>query len=116
LEPGSQKILFHSHCHQKALTGNKAPVQLLSQIPGSEVIPLDSGCCGLAGSFGYETNHYEISQAVGERKLLPAVRALGSDGVVVTSGFSCRQQIAHFTDVRAHSPMTLLDSLTRRLN
>jgi FAD/FMN-containing dehydrogenase/Fe-S oxidoreductase len=116
LEPGTQKILFHGHCHQKALTGTKAPVQLLSQIPGSEVIPVDSGCCGLAGSFGYETNHYEISQAVGERKLLPAVRALGSDGVVVTSGFSCRQQIAHFTDVRAHSPMTLLDSLTRHPN
>ena len=113
LEPGTQKILFHSHCHQKALTNTEAPLRLLSQIPGSEVVPLDSGCCGLAGSFGYEIGHYEISQTVGERKLLPAVRELGPDGIIVTSGFSCRQQIAHFTGVQAHSPMTLLDSLTQ---
>ena len=75
----------------------------------SEVIALDSGCCGMAGLFGYE--HYDLSRAIGERRLLPAVRAADADTAVVATGFSCRQQIAHFTGVSAYSPATLLESL-----
>ena len=109
LQSGPAKILVHGHCHQKALEGTGATIALLSAIPECEVISLDSGCCGMAGLFGYE--HYELSQAIGERRLLPAVREAGPDAAVVATGFSCRQQVAHFTGVAAHSPATLLDSL-----
>ena len=88
-------------------------VRLLSRIDGCEVTDLDSGCCGMAGSFGYEREHYDISQAVGERKLLPAVRAREPGTIVVAPGFSCRHQIRHFTGVDALSPMELLGSLLR---
>jgi len=110
LRSGPQQILVHGHCHQKALAGTGATAALLSAIPQCEVVALDSGCCGMAGLFGYE--HYELSRAIGERKLLPAVRDAGPDAAVVATGFSCRQQIAHFTGVAAHSPATLLDTLS----
>ena len=109
LRAGPSQLLVHGHCHQKALQGMGATTALLKAIPGSEVIALDSGCCGMAGLFGYE--HYDLSQAIGERRLLPAVRQAGSDAKVVATGFSCRQQIAHFTGTAAHSPATLLLSL-----
>jgi Fe-S oxidoreductase len=107
------KVLLHTHCHQKALTGTGAAIKLLARIPGCEVIDLDSGCCGMAGAFGYEKNHYEISKTIAERKLLPAIRKMDSRSIVVAPGFSCRHQIKHFTGVEAHSPMTLLESLQR---
>ncbi len=107
----ARRILLHGHCHQKALVGTDAAEQLLSKIPDCEVKVLDSGCCGMAGSFGYE--HYEISRAVGELRLLPAVREFGADGCVVASGFSCRQQIEHFTGVAALSPSVLLEKAYR---
>ena len=112
-QSGPGKVLLHTHCHQKALTGPGATINLLARIPGCEVIDLDSGCCGMAGSFGYEKNHYEISKAIAERKLLPAIRKMDSRSIVVAPGFSCRHQIKHFTGVEAHSPMTLLESLQR---
>ena len=62
---------------------------------GFEVDEVDSGCCGMAGSFGYEKEHYEISMAMAERRLLPAIRAAGEDSLVVASGTSCRAQILH---------------------
>jgi FAD/FMN-containing dehydrogenase/Fe-S oxidoreductase len=108
--PG-RRILLHGHCHQKALVGTGAAQRLLSKIPGCEVTVLDSGCCGMAGSFGYE--HYEISRAVGEHRLFPAVRELDADDCIVASGFSCRQQIAHFTRVTALSPPVLLEKAYR---
>ncbi len=108
---GPRKILLHGHCHQKALVGIQPAARLLSRIPGCEVIDADSGCCGMAGSFGYEREHYPISKAVGERKLLPAVREQEPDTAVVAPGFSCRQQIRHFTDVEAVSAMQLLEPL-----
>ncbi|MCH8830473.1 MAG: hypothetical protein IID45_12930 [Planctomycetes bacterium] len=70
----------------------------------------DAGCCGMAGSFGYESEHYDISQQIGERKLLPAIRNRTNDTVVVASGFSCRHQIQHFTDVKAVSAAELLNA------
>ena len=105
--PTVRRILLHGHCHQKALVGTDAAEQLLAKIPDCEVTVLDSGCCGMAGSFGYE--HYDISRAVGELRLLPAVRKLDDDGYVAASGFSCRQQVAHFTGVTALSPSVLLE-------
>jgi len=110
-EGSPQKILIHGHCHQKALDGTDALKQLFATLPDSESTLIDSGCCGLAGLYGYE--NYEVSQAIGERRLLPAARATSNneDEVVVSMGFSCRQQIKHFTGVEAESPMSLLVKL-----
>ena len=104
-----RRILWHTHCHQKALGGASAATALLSHLPGCDVEVLDSGCCGMAGSFGYERGHYDISRKIAERRLLPAVRELDEGDVVVATGFSCRQQIAHFTGVQAQSPAVLLE-------
>jgi Fe-S oxidoreductase len=75
------------------------------------VTDLEAGCCGMAGSFGYTRDHYAVSQAIGERKLLPAARALGEGAALVAAGTSCRHQVAHFTGVRAVHPAVLLKSL-----
>src|SRR5439155_15472042 len=96
LRPGPKRLLLHAHCHQKALVGTGPALRLLGRIPGCEVVDLDAGCCGMAGSFGYEREHYGVSRAVGERKLVPAVRAEPSTSVVIAPGFSCQHQIAHF--------------------
>ena len=84
---------------------------LLARIPGATVIDPDAGCCGMAGSFGYEAKHYDVSRAIGERRLFPAVRNLQQDSVVVAPGFSCRHQIQDFTQTTAVHPATLLRSL-----
>jgi FAD/FMN-containing dehydrogenase/Fe-S oxidoreductase len=111
--PGPPRILLHGHCHQKAM-GRLAPAMaLLSRIPGSTVVDLDAGCCGMAGSFGYVRDHFEVSRAIGERRLLPAARDLDSDSVLVASGTSCRHQIADFTRARALHPAQLIRSLVR---
>ncbi|MBI2875391.1 MAG: FAD-binding protein [Candidatus Tectomicrobia bacterium] len=91
------RALVHGHCHQKAISGMEPVEDLLGRLEGLEFRVLDSGCCGMAGSFGYERGHYEVSRACGERVLLPAVRELGPEGWVVADGFSCRSQIADFT-------------------
>jgi Fe-S oxidoreductase len=106
-----RRILLHAHCHQKALVGTAPALRLLARIPGSEVVDLDAGCCGMAGSFGYEREHYEISRTVGERKLFPAVRTRSDGTIVVASGFSCRHQLQHFTGATAFHPAVLLHDL-----
>ncbi|MCG8607864.1 FAD-binding oxidoreductase, partial [bacterium] len=103
-----KRILLHGHCHQKALVGMDSAMALLSRIPRSQVTDLDSGCCGMAGSFGYEKEHYEISRAVGEQRLFPAIRAQ-PDALVVAAGFSCRHQISHFTGAKPISPSVMMD-------
>ena len=108
---GPKQILVHGHCHQKALVGTGPALDLLRRVPGAEVTEVDSGCCGMAGSFGYEREHYEVSRAVGARRLFPAVEAMGPGAVVVASGFSCRHQIRHFAGVEALSPMELVESV-----
>jgi Fe-S oxidoreductase len=108
---GPAKILLHGHCHQKALVGTGPTTNLLSRIPNCEVEDTDAGCCGMAGSFGYEKEHYEVSKAVGERKLFPAIRNREPGTVVVAAGFSCRQQIKHFTGVEALSAIQLIEPL-----
>jgi Fe-S oxidoreductase len=97
-----QNLLVHGHCHQKALVGSQDTVTALSMIPGTTVDVVDSGCCGMAGSFGYE--HYEMSMAIGERVLFPAVRD-AAHAEIIAPGFSCRHQIAHGTGRRAKHPV-----------
>ncbi|MHA6626826.1 FAD-binding and (Fe-S)-binding domain-containing protein [Pseudonocardia sichuanensis] len=106
--PAGQRILYHGHCHQKAEVGTAATVALLKRIPGAEVVEVDAGCCGMAGSFGFEAEHYEVSMQVGEDRLFPAVRAEPGGTVIAATGVSCRQQIAHGTTRRAHHPVELI--------
>ncbi|SNS87435.1 FAD/FMN-containing dehydrogenase [Geodermatophilus pulveris] len=107
-------IVFHGHCHQKAEAGTAATVALLKRIPGATVQELDAGCCGMAGSFGYETEHYDISLRVGEDRLFPAVRAAAPDAVIAATGTSCREQIHHGTQRTARHPVELvLEALDR---
>lgn len=94
------KIVIHGHCHQKALFGTTAMKQILSRVPGISVKELDSGCCGMAGSFGYEKEHYDLSMQIGEQKLFPAVRSREEGAAVVACGFSCRHQITDATGVK----------------
>lgn len=107
---GPDTILLHAHCHQKSM-GLLAPTRaLLSRLPGSAVVDLDAGCCGMAGSFGYVREHFDISRAIAERRLLPAVRALGPRSVLVATGTSCRSQVDDLAGVRALHPAELLRS------
>jgi Fe-S oxidoreductase len=92
--------------------GDLAPAKaLLGRIPGAAIVDPDAGCCGMAGSFGYMKGHFDVSRAIGERRLLPAARALGPDAVLVASGTSCRQQIADFTGIRAYHAAELMQNL-----
>ena len=111
LAAGPSSILLHAHCHQRAMGLAPAARSLLSRIPGTTVVDLDAGCCGMAGSFGYTREHYDVSRAIGELKLLPAARALPPGAVLVAAGTSCRHQVDHFTGVRALHPAVLLRSL-----
>jgi Fe-S oxidoreductase len=99
--------LLHGHCHQKALVGTKGTASLLKLIPGLDVRVLDTGCCGMAGSFGYETEHYDLSVQIANLDLLPAL-AKSPDALVVAPGTSCRHQIHDLTERRALHPLELL--------
>jgi Fe-S oxidoreductase len=96
----ARTAVVHGHCHHKSLM-RMADVEPLLARAGIDCEVLDSGCCGLAGSFGYEAEHYDISMQIGERVLLPAVRNAPADALVVADGFSCREQITHATGRRA---------------
>ncbi len=99
------RVVVHGHCHQKALVGAQDTVAALSRVPGSSVELVDSGCCGMAGSFGYE--HYDLSMAIGERVLFPAV-CNAENAQIIAPGFSCRHQIAHGTGRVAKHPVEWL--------
>jgi len=107
-QSGPRRILVQGHCHQRSLVGMEPTLCLLRRIPGAEVIDLDAGCCGMAGSFGYEKEHYEISRLVGEQRLFPAIRQADSETIIVAPGFSCRLQIQHFTGRTAMHPAQVL--------
>ena len=92
-------ILIHGHCHQKALYGTSGMNTLLKGTTHA-VSEIPSGCCGMAGSFGYEQEHYGISQKIGDSILFPAVKSKKDGTTVVANGFSCRHQIEHFTGVK----------------
>jgi FAD/FMN-containing dehydrogenase/Fe-S oxidoreductase len=113
LSEGPRTILLHGHCHQKSMGLVASSRALLSKIPGATVVDLDAGCCGMAGSFGYDRGHYDVSKAIGERKLFPAVRNRPERSVVVAAGTSCRHQIHDFTDHSAMHPAVLLRSLLK---
>jgi Fe-S oxidoreductase len=89
-----RKALVHGHCHHKAILSMQADAKVFDAL-GLDWTLLDDGCCGLAGSFGFERGKYEVSMAIGEAALLPAVRAASGDTLILADGFSCREQIAH---------------------
>jgi len=96
----ARKVLLHVHCHHKALRKMNDEEALLRKM-GVDLQLLDSGCCGMAGSFGFDKKNYEVSLAIGERVLLPAVRQAAPDTIIVSDGFSCREQIFQATSRRA---------------
>jgi FAD/FMN-containing dehydrogenase/Fe-S oxidoreductase len=109
LNQGAPPLLLHSHCHQKALVGSGPTLAVLRKLPGAEVEEVDSGCCGMAGSFGYEKEHYELSKAMAVRRLIPAAQGIHRrGGRVIAAGISCRQQIRHFTGRAALHPAEVL--------
>src|SRR5215211_4380507 len=103
------EVLFHGHCHQKALIGIGPSMAMLSSA-GCKATESGAGCCGMAGSFGYEAEHYEISRKIGEERLFPAVAAATATTTVSVAGVSCRQQIEHFTERRTRHIAEVLAS------
>jgi FAD/FMN-containing dehydrogenase/Fe-S oxidoreductase len=104
----ARQVLLHGHCHQKSLVGTSPSQRALSLPAGYQVSEVDSGCCGMAGAFGFEVEHYDISMAMAERRLLPAVREQSPDTLIVAAGVSCRQQIQHGSGRRALHPAEVL--------
>jgi FAD/FMN-containing dehydrogenase/Fe-S oxidoreductase len=102
-----KEVLVHGHCHQKALVGPQPMVSMLATT-GASVKIVDSGCCGMAGAFGYETEHFDVSLQMAERRLLPAVRDASPDTVIVAPGTSCRHQIGDGTPRRAQHPVEVM--------
>ena len=104
-------VVVHAHCHQKALAGAEPTLRAL-EIAGYAPSLVDSGCCGMAGSFGFEREHYEISRQMGAYRLFPAVEAAGGEAAVAVTGVSCRQQIGHFT---SRTPRHVVELLAEAL-
>jgi len=108
-----KKILYHGHCQQKAIASTDPVKTMLSFPENYEVEEIPSGCCGMAGSFGFEAEHYDLSMKVGELVLFPAIRNQKNGTVVTASGISCRQQILDGTGHHAFHPLEILhDALT----
>jgi Fe-S oxidoreductase len=105
---GSGDLVFHGHCHQKAMIG-VGPTERVLARAGYSVRTLPTGCCGMAGSFGYEKEHYELSMQVGELVLFPALRALDKDALIVAPGTSCRHQIADGVSRSSVHPVIALE-------
>lgn len=110
LKAAGKPILLHGHCHQKAFGAVEPVLEVLRRIPHADPQLIESSCCGMAGSFGYEAEHYEASMAMAELSLLPAVRAQ-PDAIVVADGTSCRHQIGHGAQREAVHVARLLDEL-----
>jgi FAD/FMN-containing dehydrogenase/Fe-S oxidoreductase len=108
-----RKVLLHGHCHQKA-TGGTGPEKDLLEKMGAEVEELDAGCCGMAGGWGYESGHYDVSIACGERVLLPKIREASTDTLLVADGFSCRSQIEQTGTGRRALHLGQVLAMTRR--
>ena len=109
-EDNGEKIWLHGHCHQKALVGIEKTAQMIrGLLPKSTLNVIPSGCCGMAGAYGYDKSHYAMSGRIGEEVLFPAVRK--AEGVVLAPGTSCREQIRHFCNVKALHPIEVLRKL-----
>jgi Fe-S oxidoreductase len=106
---GGQTALLHGHCHQKAFGTVSAAVRTLQLIPGLTVETFDATCCGMAGSFGYEAEHYEMSMKIGELGVLPKMRAAPPDTLLAANGTSCRHQIADGVGRQARHLVRILD-------
>jgi len=109
--PAPAPILLHGHCHQKAFGAVVPILEVLRLIPGAKPELIETSCCGMAGSFGYDTDHYEVSMQMAELSLLPAIRR-NPDAIVVADGTSCRHQIAHGAGRQARHVAVLLDELS----
>jgi Fe-S oxidoreductase len=108
----AEQVLLHGHCHQKAFDVMPAVEKVLGMIPGLKISTVQTSCCGMAGSFGYEAEHYEISMKMAELSLLPAIRASSAETLLVADGTSCRHQIADGTGRQAlHVARVLADAL-----
>jgi Fe-S oxidoreductase len=103
-----KEILVHGHCHQKALWGMAPSLEVLNLPPGFSASAIDSACCGMAGAFGYQAEHYDISLKMGEDRLLNIVRRADRETEIAASGLSCRQQINHATGRTARHPIQIL--------
>ncbi len=103
-----KEILVHGHCHQKALWGMAPSLEVLNLPPGYSASAIDSACCGMAGAFGYQAEHYDISLKMGEDRLLNVVRDAGPETEIAAAGLSCRQQILHATGRNARHPIQIL--------
>ena len=108
LSAGPRQVLLHGHCHQKSHIGTAPTIAALKLIPGCEVLEVNSGCCGMAGSFGFEKEHYDLSEKIGRERLFPAVEAAGADTEIAVTGVSCRQQIGHFTSRQPRHAVEIL--------
>ena len=108
LGAGPEELIYHGHCQQKALIGLEASRAMLDLMKASKLTVLDAGCCGMAGAFGYEKEHYEISEKIGSLRLFPALEEAADGCLIVAPGFSCRSQIKHFTGRTALHPVEVL--------
>ncbi|MBN4066929.1 FAD-binding protein [Simkania negevensis] len=111
-EENQPALLLHTHCHQKALVGSEETHKAIKCVTTTPCSEIPSGCCGMAGSFGYEKEHYAISMAIGEQKLFPAIRQCDERTIIIANGTSCREQIAHGTKRR---PLHLAEYLSNTM-
>src|SRR5699024_1401112 len=111
-EPVGRQAIMQPHCHQHAIMGSQSDLRLMSDC-GIDAQRLDVGCCGLAGNFGFERGHYDVSMTCAEDQLMPAVRAAEPSTLVLADGFSCRTQIRHAGSDK--TPMHLAEVLANSL-
>ena len=104
-----ENVALFGHCHQKAMIGTSPAINILNRIPGITAKDIQSGCCGMAGSFGYTKDHYDISMDIGRERLFPAIKDLPNNTVIASEGFSCREQILHGTGQSALHLVEILD-------
>jgi len=102
-------VLFHAHCHERALWGSQSGAAVLRRLVGDRLSVLDCGCCGMAGAFGYARHRFDLSMRIAELSLLPAIRRGGTGAIVLAPGTSCRHQIRDGAGVRARHPIELID-------
>ncbi len=104
----AEKVLVHEHCHAKSLLGPGITEQAMNVFPGWSVERINSGCCGMAGSFGYEKEHFDVSMRIGEQILFPALRKTEASTLICAPGTSCRHQILDGTQREALHPVEIL--------
>jgi Fe-S oxidoreductase len=109
LLPRPGRCLLHGHCHQKALVGSGGSAAALQLVPGLEVTVLDAGCCGMAGAFGFECGHYDVSVRIANLELLPALAA-APEAMVCSTGTSCRHQVSDLAHRRALHPLEVIEA------